>query len=488
MSAAESAEVVLPFTPAEREGFFQAIARHRRAAWRVTIVTALCAVLLAWLVGALLAPLLYGFIVLALDLVNFVYPTPELVGPLLDAVGRLVEHPETVAAEHWLYMALVTALPGLVLMSAVGAGLVRVMRRSATLDVGALPLRAPDRERIEELRLANVVEEMAIAAGIAVPRFRVTTAPGANAAVFGVDETHATVVVSQRLLELLNRQQLQAVVAHLVGAIADGDTRIGLRVAVLLSLFGLLARLSGSIADRNARQLLARLAGAVLWPSASAAERLASECAHPFDNPGAEASGAPPGGGAEGPAAAPAKSSENDWRALAWFPITGSLMFTGFLSGLVSTVVLAPLLALAWRSRKYMADAIAVRLTRDPDALAGALQAMGGGAAFAPWAAHLCVAPSSLGAGGVLGASWVAMFPGLERRLKALGTLGASVTLSRRRMPRSLLLLIVPLSVVVAGLLAATIPLLVFVSIAIAGLFTWLPVALLDQLLRALAG
>ena len=73
---------------------------------------------------------------------------------------------------------------------------------------------------------------------------------------------------------------------------------------------------------------------------------------------------------------------------------TGPLVMAGFFGGLVSSFVLSPLVALAWRQRKYLADSTAVRLTRNPDTLAEALQKMGpGGSALdlAPWAAHLAV-------------------------------------------------------------------------------------------------
>src|SRR5262249_54503349 len=123
----------------------------------------------------------------------------------------------------------------------------------------------------------------------------------------------------------------------------------------------------------------------------------------------------------------PAKSEKLGWRTLVWAPLVGPVLIAGFLGGLVSSMVLTPLLALAWRQRKYMADAIAVRLTRDPDALAGALTRMGGGATFAPWAAHLCVAESR-GSGTSLGNSFVPMIPGSAHRLRALVKMGAHVS------------------------------------------------------------
>src|ERR1700749_3806153 len=44
------------WSPAERESFFQAIARHRRASWRVTLTSLLCDALVAIVVAILMAP------------------------------------------------------------------------------------------------------------------------------------------------------------------------------------------------------------------------------------------------------------------------------------------------------------------------------------------------------------------------------------------------------------------------------------------------
>ena len=56
--------------------------------------------------------------------------------------------------------------------------------------------------------------------------------------------------------------------------------------------------------------------------------------------------------------------------------------------------VVSPLLALLWRRRRYLADATAVQLTRNPDAVARAvasLSARGGEIPGAGWAAPLCI-------------------------------------------------------------------------------------------------
>src|SRR5262249_26857133 len=160
----------------------------------------------------------------------------------------------------------------------------------------------------------------------------------------------------------------------------------------------------------------------LLHPAGHAAQELAGNLGDPFEPDEDEKRAR-----AASRKSQPGKSDKVDWRTLVWAPLIGPVFMAGFLGGLVSTMVLTPLLALSWRPRKYMADAIAVRLTRDPDALAGALTRMGGGAAFAPWAAHLCVAENRA-SDGAFGSSFVPMIPGSDRRLRALVKMGAHVS------------------------------------------------------------
>src|SRR5262249_17910397 len=54
------------WSPSERESFFAAIARHRRAAWRVTFVSRAVNVVVALVVAVLMSLLFYGFLALAL--------------------------------------------------------------------------------------------------------------------------------------------------------------------------------------------------------------------------------------------------------------------------------------------------------------------------------------------------------------------------------------------------------------------------------------
>jgi hypothetical protein len=79
----------------------------------------------------------------------------------------------------------------------------------------------------------------------------------------------------------------------------------------------------------------------------------------------------------------------------------------------------------------------------------------------------------------------VPMYPAMDKRLKALGRMGATVSIQpRRAMPAWLQLLIAVAGVVIAALLCVVVYLLVMVSIALSGLFTFVPAIILHAILR----
>lgn len=426
-----------------------------------------------------MGPLLWAFIILLLDLVNFFAATPDLLYSLHHDSPEQpgFEFPDT--PRGWLVAGVVFGAPGLVLMVLLWLALSRAMAGSALFDTGDIGARPPDPNHLAEQRLANVVEEMAIAAAVPPPRVLISTTAVADAAVFGRDDDHVTLVVTESLLQQLSRAELQGVAAHLIASIANGDVDIGLRAATVQSLFGLLGRMSATIHDPSAWRVPLRLVSGALRPSRHTARELSRTLADPFEDDGSDA-----GSGA---------GSDLTWRDWAMMPLAGPLVMTGFLGGFVSTILLSPLLAWCWRRRKYMADATSVRLTRDPDALTGALNAMSaaaGGAYFAPWALHLSVAGRHQHTHGRA----ESMFPTIERRQKALARLGASVQAAPRftlewrwyYLPLGMLM------VLVGGLLVMLLALVAFllsmVAVALSMIFTGLPTVWLHALLRWLAG
>ena len=270
------------WTPAERESFFDAIARHRRAAWRVTFVSRTVNVAVALVVAVLMSPLFYAALALALDVLNLLVPAPNLVPHVGNALDAVINAPGKMSLGDWIQFSTLAALPGLLWMAFVLNALRRVLTLSMSFDRGELAARAPDPTVLAEQRFGNVVGEMAIAAALPPPRVFIVDSPVVDAVAFGMDEQHSTVVISQGLLGLLNRAQMEGVAANLVGAIAGGDMKIGVRAALSMNLFSLIARLGNLVTRKDARRNVSRIVLATLLPTTRSARGLLTDLADPF--------------------------------------------------------------------------------------------------------------------------------------------------------------------------------------------------------------
>lgn len=88
-------------------------------------------------------------------------------------------------------------------------------------------------------RLRNVVEEIAIASGVPMPRLYVLEQePGINAFAAGYSPSDAVIAVTRGALQRLNRDELQGVIAHEFSHILNGDMRLNVRLVGVL--FGIL--------------------------------------------------------------------------------------------------------------------------------------------------------------------------------------------------------------------------------------------------------
>lgn len=190
--------------------------------------------------------------------------------------------------------------------------------------------------------LVNVVEEMAIASGLPKPTIWIVPDADPNAFATGVDEAHAHVAVTEGLLDQLDREELQGVVAHEMAHIRNYDVKL---MTLLAALVGLITLVSD-----GARRTL-RLGG--------------------FSR------GRRSGKRAAGPAAL--------------------LVLVVWLVTLLLAPIISRLLALGVsRKRELLADATAARFTRNPGALASALRKIENAAsptkAIGRGSAHLCIA------------------------------------------------------------------------------------------------
>jgi heat shock protein HtpX len=93
----------------------------------------------------------------------------------------------------------------------------------------------------DEPRLHNVVEGLAIAAGLPKPRVYVVPEQAPNAYATGRDPEHASIAVTRGLLDSMNRVELEGVIGHEIAHVQDRDMLVGTVVATVVGAGVLLA-------------------------------------------------------------------------------------------------------------------------------------------------------------------------------------------------------------------------------------------------------
>ena len=241
-----------------------------------------------------------------------------------------------------------------------------------------------DDMRLRYTQLDNVVEEMAIAAGLPKPAVYVIPDTDPNAFATGHDAAHASVAVTTGLLTTLNREELQGVVAHELSHVRNLDIRLMTVVAAMVGALALLADWAG-------RSM--RFGG--LGRSSGSRDRK---------------------GGGSGPAMA--------------------LLLVIWIVAVILAPLLGQMLALAVsRRREYLADASGAELTRNPLGLASALEkiedAVEPTTSVKRGTAHLCIAdPLGREVNDAEGA-WSDLFgthPPMAKRIAALQAMGFQET------------------------------------------------------------
>jgi len=197
-----------------------------------------------------------------------------------------------------------------------------VLASASAVPIG--DLRGPsvsESDRLKYRQLENVVEEVAIAAGLPIPKLFVIPDPDPNAFATGRDPEHASVAVTKGLLDTLNREELQGVVAHEMSHVRNFDIRL---MTVVAALVGAVVLLSDFI-----RRWL-------FW-----------------------------GGGRRGGGS----------RDKGGGGLVGAVLLVVWLIAMLLAPIVGQLLSMmVSRRREYLADASAAELTRNPLALASALQ------------------------------------------------------------------------------------------------------------------
>ena len=189
--------------------------------------------------------------------------------------------------------------------------------------------------------LENVVDEMSIASGLPRPKVYVIPDPDPNAFATGKDPAHASIAVTEGLLKSLNREELQAVIAHEMSHVRNYDIRMMTVVAALVGAVMLLSEFG----LRSARFGV-----------------------------GGRRSGSSNRSGGGGP-----------------------ILLILWIVAMLLAPLISRILAMAVsRQREYLADASGAELTRNPQALASALEKIDAAAeptrSIKKGTAHLCIA------------------------------------------------------------------------------------------------
>lgn len=182
-------------------------------------------------------------------------------------------------------------------------------------------------DRATEPRLYNMVENLAIQRGLAIPSIRIIETTQLNAYASGVRREHYAVTVTRGLLDELDDAELDAVLAHEMTHIINGDVRL----IVIAAVFAGLVSLIGDVMIRG------------FGRGGTTFRRRGSSSS------GSSSKGKGGGGGAI-------------------LIIIAIVIFI-----LARFAALALRMAIS-RRREYMADAGAVELTKNPDAMIGALR------------------------------------------------------------------------------------------------------------------
>ncbi|MBI1779137.1 MAG: M48 family metalloprotease [Proteobacteria bacterium] len=117
----------------------------------------------------------------------------------------------------------------------VGWGLITLIAGAWMLAafVGARPA---DPNNPAERQFINVVEEMAIAAGLPMPRAMIVDTPALNAFASGASPARAVITATAGLITALTREELQGVIGHEMGHVADYDVRYSTVTAAMAGI------------------------------------------------------------------------------------------------------------------------------------------------------------------------------------------------------------------------------------------------------------
>jgi len=176
----------------------------------------------------------------------------------------------------------------------------------------------------DERKILNVVEEMAIASGTSVPPVYILDDDAINAFAAGHTPQDAVIGITRGCIQLLNRDELQGVIAHEFSHIFHGDMKLNMRLVALLNGILLLGLIGTFLVRSNNNRV--------------------------------------------------AFTSSRNKSPFAILGIGMGLIVIGYTGTFFGNLIKSAVS----RQREFLADASAVKFTRNPEGIAGALKKIGG--------------------------------------------------------------------------------------------------------------
>jgi Zn-dependent protease with chaperone function len=395
MEATRPARNIGPLNP---ETFFAAQKRNRRATWRMSALCTFAAFVMGIPLTLVLTPLLYTLGMVVLETLNHFSPQPELLQQANDlaklglrVADYVINQRGTLNPGELTAGLLLVLLPGMVFAYGLWFAMLAMFRHGGVGGtLASMNAREPNQADLKELQLADAAQEMAIAAGLPAPKIMLADSSGANAAAVGTSAHDARIVISRRLLDDLDRDQLQAILAHLIGSIGNGDLGIAFTVTSVFETSGLLINIINAPFGKESRSQLWRVARYML--GGGTPEKRAADAAEIAEALATSVDGDTPDMDQYFKKGNPGLIKKA--YRLVMFPLMFTNMAIRLTLWMFLNVLLGPSMAMLWRTRRYLADASSVELTRNPDALARALQCLSeDDTAFdsGDWATHLFV-------------------------------------------------------------------------------------------------
>lgn len=209
---------------------------------------------------------------------------------------------------------------------AIGVGCWFVIAWFANVKLISMSTGAVGLERWESPQLYNLLENLCVARGMPMPKLQIIDSPALNAYAAGMTRGQYTIAVTQGLIAKLKPEELEAVLAHELAHIEHQDVRLSMIAIVFVGIFALIT----SIVFNNA-DILARLGGS--------------------------------------------GSDDNDGKKTVVMLVL--ILIAVLILCLVRMLSVAAQMAIS-RRREYMADAAAVVMTKNPEAMMSALRKISG--------------------------------------------------------------------------------------------------------------